>query len=325
MAGLVTVCDAQATPSGHSATRSVEVRLWCAFMLQNVLEGRVMRIAIIGAFGQLGSDLVPRLGNQAIPIGHADVEITDPASIANALDNARPTHVINCAAYNLVDQAEEEPQACHRVNSLGPRNLAEWCHNHGVVLMQISTDYVFGVDSTRRTPLVETDSTGSVSVYGQSKCAAELAVRSLCQQHFIVRTCGLYGHHAARGKGNFVETMLRLGQTRPELRIVDDQRCTPTSTVDLARALVALIKTDAFGVYHATNSGDCSWFEFAREIFHRRKISVKVVPVTAAEYGAKAIRPDYSVLDCSKLKTVLGWSMPSWQDAVSHYLGGRLE
>ncbi|MBC8113373.1 MAG: dTDP-4-dehydrorhamnose reductase [Candidatus Saccharimonas sp.] len=282
-----------------------------------------MRIAVIGAFGQLGSDLVPLLGDRAIPLGHADVEITDPVSIAKALDAARPTHVINCAAYNLVDKAEDEPGAAHRVNSLGPRNLAEWCAARGAVLMHVSTDYVFGADRTRQTPLGETDPTGPVSVYGQSKLEGELAVRSLCPQHFLVRTCGLYGHRAARGKGNFVETMLRLSRERPELRIVGDQRCTPTSTADLARALVSLIETDAFGLYHATNAGDCSWFEFACEIFRLASITVKTTPMTAAEYGAKARRPDYSVLDCSKLANVLGRPMPPWQESLAKYLADR--
>ena len=279
-----------------------------------------MRIAVIGAFGQLGSDLVPLLGERAIPLGHADIEITDSASVTKVLDAARPTHVINCAAYNLVDKAEDEQEAAHRVNSLGPRNLAEWCAARSAVLMHVSTDYVFGADPARRIPLCETDPTGPVSVYGQSKLAGELAVRSLCPRHYIVRTCGLYGHHAARGKGNFVETMLRLGRERPELRIVSNQRCTPTSTADLARALVSLIETDAFGTYHATNVGDCSWFEFACEIFRLTNIPVKTIPMTAVEYGAKARRPDYSVLDCSKLTKTLNGSMPSWREALAQYI-----
>ena len=284
-----------------------------------------MRVAIIGAFGQLGSDLMPLLGDRAIPLGHADIEITDPASIARALDAAWPTHVINCAAYNLVDRAEDESELAHRINGLGPGYLAEWCSRNGAVLMHVSTDYVFGADAERRTPFDETAPTAPVSVYGNSKLAGELAVRSLCPRHFIVRTCGLYGHHAARGKGNFVETMLRLGRERPELRIVADQRCTPTSTTDLARALVSLIETDAFGPYHATSSGDCSWFEFACEIFRLANFPVKTAPSTAAEYSAKARRPSYSVLDCSKLAKVLGRPMPSWQDALSRYLAGRSE
>ncbi len=284
-----------------------------------------MRIAVVGAFGQLGSDLVPLLGDRAISFGHADIEITDPVRVAAALGAARPTHVINCAAYNLVDRAEDEPAVAHRVNASGPQHLADYCAQSGIVLMHVSTDYVFGQDLARRTPLCETDPTGPVSVYGASKLAGELAVSSRCSQHFIVRTCGLYGHRAARGKGNFVETMLRLGRERPELRIVADQRCTPTSTADLAAALVSLIETNAFGTYHATNEGDCSWFEFAREIFRLADLSVNVIPNTAAEYAAKARRPDYSVLDSTKLAGVLGRPMPSWREALSRYLAQRTD
>lgn len=288
-----------------------------------MLETNPMRIAVVGAFGQLGSDLLPLLGNRAISFGHADIEITDPISIATAFNTARPTHVINCAAYNLVDRAEDEPDAAHHVNALGPQLLADYCAKLGIILMHVSTDYVFGQDYTRRVPLNETDFTGPVSVYGASKLAGEIAVRSRCPQYFIVRTCGLYGHRAARGKGNFVETMLHLGRERPELRIVADQRCSPTSTADLAATLASLIETAAFGTYHATNGGDCSWFEFASEIFHLANLPVKVIPSTAAEYCAKARRPDYSVLDCAKLANVLGRPMPPWQEALARYIVQR--
>ena len=279
-----------------------------------------MRIAVIGAFGQLGSDLVPVLGDGAIPLGHADVELTDPESIAAALGSRQPSHVINCAAYNLVDKTEEEPEAAFRVNAFGTRNLAQWCARSNVVLMHISTDYVFGLDPERQTPWFESDAAGPVSAYGASKLAGEQFVRSICPRHYVVRTCGLYGKNAARGKGNFVETMLRLGRERPELKIVSDQRCTPTSTADLAIALAKLVSSDAFGLYHATNSGDCSWFEFASEIFRLAKLPTKAIPVRAADYGAKARRPDYSVLDTGKLANAIGGPLPPWQDALERYL-----
>ena len=282
-----------------------------------------MRIAVIGAYGQLGSDLVPLLGGAAIALGHQDIELTDPASIVAALDPPLPTHVINCAAYNLVDRAEDEPETAFQVNAFGTRNLARWCAGKNAMLVHISTDYVFGLDATHQRPWRETDQTGPVSVYGASKLAGENFVRSICARHVVVRTCGLYGHRAARGKGNFVETMLRLGRERPELKIVDDQRCTPTSTADLANALARLIKTDASGAYHVTNSGDCSWFQFASEIFRLANLPVKAIPVKAAEYGAKARRPDYSVLDASKLEDTIGSPLPPWQDALARYLQER--
>jgi dTDP-4-dehydrorhamnose reductase len=157
-------------------------------------------------------------------------------------------------------------------------------------------------------------------VYGASKLAGEHFVRGICPRHAIVRTCGLYGANAARGKGNFVETMLRLGRERPELKIVADQRCTPTSTADLARALAQLVETDATGTYHATNSGDCSWYQFALEIFRLANLPVRAIPITASEYAAKARRPDDSVLDSSRLASLLGTGLPPWQDALKRYL-----
>jgi dTDP-4-dehydrorhamnose reductase len=282
-----------------------------------------MRIAVIGAQGQLGSDLMPLLGERAVALGHGDIELIAPATIEAALDARQPTHVINCAAYNLVDKAEEEPEAAFAVNAFGTRNLAQWCAAREVVLIHISTDYVFGLDGQRQTPLSESDPTGPVSVYGASKLAGETFVRTICPRHIVIRTCGLYGHRAARGKGNFVETMLRLGRERPELKIVADQRCTPTSTADLARAVARLVETDASGVYHATNAGNCSWFQFASEIFRLANLPVRAIPVTAAEYKAKARRPDYSVLDGARLTGILGQPLAPWQDALERYLGSR--
>lgn len=281
-----------------------------------------MRIAVIGALGQLGSDLMPLLGDRGLSLGHGDIELTDPASIAAALESRQPTHVINCAAYNLVDKAEDEPDVAFRVNAFGTRNLARWCTSQNVVLMHVSTDYVFGQRKSEH-PWVETDAPGPVSVYGASKLAGEDFVRSTVSRHFVVRTCGLYGHRAARGKGNFVETMLRLGRERPELKIVADQYCTPTSTADLAKAMAGMIESEQFGTYHATNSGQCSWFEFASEIFRLEKLPVKAIPIAAAVYGAKARRPDYSVLNCLKLQAAIGTTLPSWQESLARYLKER--
>lgn len=287
------------------------------------MTGVNLKVAVIGAFGQLGSDLMPLLGDRAIGLGHSDIEVTDTDSVQSCLDQIQPTHVVNCAAYNLVDKAETESDVAYRVNATGPQNLAQYCTDRELTLMHVSTDYVFGADTTRRTPYDEDDPTGPVSVYGSSKLAGETHVRSICPRHLIVRTCGLYGHRAARGKGNFVETMLRLSQERPELRIVSDQMCTPTSTSDLARALSKLIESKDYGTYHATNSGQCNWYEFACEIFRLSGSQVKAVPCRAVDYGAKARRPDYSVLDCTKLSTTLSWHMPDWHDALKTYLSER--
>lgn len=282
-----------------------------------------MRIAVIGAAGQLGSELVSRLGVKAIPLDHASIEIADPASVASVLDSVRPTHVMNCAAYNLVDRAEDEPEVAYRVNACGPRNLARWCSDHDSKLLHVSTDYVFGLETNGQVPWHESAAAGPVSAYGVSKLAGEYFVRTHCPRHIVVRTCGLYGRSVGRGKGNFVETMLRLGAERLELKVVADQKCTPTSAADLAYVLTRLVETDAWGVYHATNSGECSWFQLAAEIFRLANISTRLIPCTAAEYGAKARRPAFSVLDCSKLTRLLSSPLPTWQDALARYLHDR--
>ena len=288
-----------------------------------------MRIALIGAMGQLGGDLLPRLqaaGHDVRSLGHADIEITNAENSAAVLEPLQPDLVINTAAYNLVDKAEDEPDASMAVNGLGPQLLARLAEKHGWRLMHISTDYVFG-DVTRPTPtpFVESDLAIPSGRYGLSKLTGEKFVQANCSRHFVVRTCGLYGIAALRGagKGNFVETMLRLGRDRKQLRVVNDQLCTPTSTADLADSLVKLITTDAFGLYHATNSGSMTWCEFAREIFRLAKLDVEVIPITTAEFGSKAKRPNYSVLDCSKIESVIGRKLPDWRDALARYLVSR--
>ena len=281
-----------------------------------------MRVAIIGAKGQLGSDLVARMGTQAIPLTHSQLDITDPAAIWNVLDHERPDTVINCAAYNYVDRAEMEHESAMLINRRGPGFLADYCRERDLKLVQVSTDYVYDGRMSRK-PWTESDEPLALGTYALSKLAGEQLVLAHCPRHYVVRTCGLYGQNAAHGKGNFVETMLLLGKERSELNVVGDQLCTPTSTANLASAILDLIKTDSYGLYHATNSGQCSWFEFASEIFRIANINTKITPITTAEFGARARRPAYSVLDCSKITRVLGWSLPPWRDALARYLSER--
>lgn len=288
-----------------------------------------MRIALIGASGQLGSDLFPQLqaaGHDVRPLRHDDIEITNTENAASVLEPLQPELVINTAAYNLVDKAEDESDEAMAVNGFGPQLLARLAAKHDWRFMHISTDYVFGeLNRITPAPFTESDLAIPSGRYGLSKLTGEKFVQANCSRHFVVRTCGLYGVAALRGvgKGNFVETMLRLGRDRKQLRVVDDQLCTPTSTADLADALVKLIATDAFGLYHATNSGSMTWCEFAREIFRQAKLDVDVIPITTAEFGAKAKRPTFSVLDCSKLASVIGGPLPDWHDALARYLASR--
>ncbi len=282
-----------------------------------------MQVAVIGARGQLGTDLISILGDDALALDIEEIDITIADDVASLMRKVRPGFVINAAAYNLVDRAEEEPEVAYRVNAIGPRNLAISCSEVGAKLLHVSTDFVFGLDSQRTTPYRETDPPGPLSAYGLSKLAGEYFVRSLCPQHFVVRTCGLYGVECSRGKGNFVETMLRLGAERDALDIVNDQRCTPSWTMNIARAIVALMETEQFGLYHATDSGDMTWYEFAAEIFRQSGMTVKLNPITSADFGAAAQRPAYSVLDCGKLTEATGVELPAWQSALAEYLQKR--
>ncbi len=280
----------------------------------------VDRVVVLGGFGQLGSELVARLGDRAVPLGREACDITDAVALENALTAAAPTVVVNCVAYNLVDKAEDDPDTAFAVNAEGVRHVARWCDDHQLPLMHISTDYVFGEDTQRASPYLETDPRGPLGVYATSKSMGESIVLHHCPQSWVVRTCGLYGRKATRSKGNFVDTMVRLGRERPELKIIHDQRCTPTNAGDLADALIALLATDAYGLYHATNAGDCSWYEFAQEIFRLRGLTPQVIPITTAEYGAKAPRPGYSVLNCDKLAQTIGRPMRPWREALAEYL-----
>jgi dTDP-4-dehydrorhamnose reductase len=286
-----------------------------------------MRYAVLGAAGQLGRDLCPRLPGEVIALsrtGSPIIDLARPESLRTLFEDVRPDAVINCAAYNFVDRAESEPQEAFAVNAWGIRELARLCRDHNCLLVHFSTDYVFGLDSTRRQPWTETDAPGPISVYGLSKLAGEYLVRAICPRHLVIRTCGLYGVWGSGGKGgNFVETMLRVaGQGKP-LRVVDDQICTPSYTVDVAQTTLALLKSERPGLYHVTNSGSCSWHELARTIFELSAVSAHLTPIASREYPTPARRPAYSVLDHAGLRD-LGLPSPRpWREALAAYLRER--
>jgi dTDP-4-dehydrorhamnose reductase len=283
-----------------------------------------MKIAVLGARGQLGRDLCPRLTGDVIPLSRAEIDLDKPETIAAHLTTARPDVVVNCAAYNFVDKAEAEPEAAFRANAWGVRELARVCRDLGCRLVHFSTDYVFGLDADRSEPLREDDAPGPVSVYGLSKLAGEYLVRSTCSRHLVIRTCGLYGVWGSGGKGgNFVETMLRVaGQGKP-LRVVNDQRCTPTYTADLAAATAELIARQAEGLFHITNAGACTWYEFAAEIFRQTGVTADLAPITSEQFGAPARRPPYSVLASAKLAAAHVTPPRPWQEALAAYLAER--
>lgn len=278
-----------------------------------------MRIVLIGASGQLGTDLHRQLVGDVIPVDHARCDITDPVRVLALLDEIRPDIVVNTAAYNLVDKAEIEPEAAMAVNAWGVRNLAQECQQRDLAMVHISTDFVFGL-SDRRTPWTEDDAPGPEGVYAASKLLGEYFVRSLCTKHFVIRTCGLYGQAATRSKGNFVQTMLRLARERSEVRVVADQQCVPSYTRDVAEVIAALVTTTEYGLYHATNAGPASWFEVAQEAIRLAGLSTPVIPITTAEFKATARRPAYSLLDCRKIERVTGQTLRPWREALLAYL-----
>lgn len=278
------------------------------------------RIVIVGA-GQLGQELAERLGDKATLLSHREIELTRRDSLTEMLTALRPDVVINAAAYNLVDEAERSPDQAFAVNALGVRELSLVCRDLGCRLIHFSTDYVFGFDRSRTQPYSESDTPEPVNVYGVSKLAGECFVRSLCPQHLVIRTCGLYGLKGSGGKGrNFVNTIARLGQERDRVDVVSDQICTPTSVTDLADATCRLLDIDATGVLHVTNVGGCSWHEFAIEILRGTGSAAKCSAITTAEYGGAAPRPAYTVLSTQRYEQLTGQSPRGWREALREYL-----
>jgi dTDP-4-dehydrorhamnose reductase len=283
-----------------------------------------MKYAVIGAAGQLGHDLCPRLAGEVVSLGRIEADLTKPDLLRTTLTSLRPDVVINCAAYNFVDKAENEPPAALAVNAWGVRDLATVCRDLECTLVHFSTDYVFGLDSTRRTPWTETDAPGPVSVYGLSKLAGEYLVRSICPRHFVIRTCGLYGVWGSGGKGgNFVETMIRVNGMGKPLRVVADQVCTPSYTVDIATATVGLLATGRYGLYHCTNSESTTWHDFAAAIFALTGVKANLTAISSAEFGAPARRPAYSVLATEALRSAGVTPPRHWREALRVYLDER--
>lgn len=286
-----------------------------------------MRVLLIGANGQLAQDISRQLAADSkagtlVPLTHEQLEIRDAARVREVISQAKPQIVINTAAFHRVDDCEEQQELAFAVNEAGVRNLAQAAESSRARLVQFSTDYVF--DGAKRTAYVETDEARPLSVYAASRLAGEGAVKQNCSRYLIVRTCGLYGLGGSRSKaGNFVETMLRLAAQGKKLSVVHDQVCTPTATSDLAEKLIPLMRSEAQGIFHMTNTGQCSWFEFAQQIFRGAGISADLSPTSTAAYAAKAKRPAYSVLDNAALRAAGFKDFRPWQDALEEYLRVR--
>jgi dTDP-4-dehydrorhamnose reductase len=283
-----------------------------------------VNVAVLGAAGQLGRALLPRLSGQVTPLTREQADLTRPESLRAALLTLRPDVVVNCAAYNFVDRAESEPEAAFAVNAWGVRALALACRDAGCLLVHFSTDYVFGLDASRTTPYREDDAPGPAGNYGLSKLAGEYLVQAHSPLHLVVRTCGLYGARGGGGKGgNFVETMLRLAAEGRHVPVVTDQVCTPSYAVDVAEATAALLRAGAEGLFHLTNAGSCSWHEFAAAIFELAGVKADLAATTARELGRPARRPSYSVLATDAAERA-GVPRPRpWRAALAAYLEER--
>ncbi len=278
------------------------------------------KIAIIGADGQLGSDLVKSLkAHKIFPLYYPDFDITKPDPARKALSRLKAEVVINTAAYHRVDEAEDNPQEAFRVNSIAVRDIAIICRDLDSVLVHFSTDYVF--DGGKKDPYTEEDLPNPLNVYAISKLAGECFVQNILDKYFLIRTCGLYGEAGCWGKGsNFVDTLIALEKEGKPLRVVNDQRITPTATAELAERVKELIGTDRYGLYHLSNEGDCTWYEFAQAIFSLMDKRPDIIPVDSRDYGAKAERPSYSVLDNKRAREIGLTEFSHWKDALKGYL-----
>jgi dTDP-4-dehydrorhamnose reductase len=255
-----------------------------------------------------------RGGHEVTSLDRASLDITDPRSIDDAVGGTAPEAVIDCAAWSDVDGAEDDERGAMRVNDEGAGLLAAAAERVGAKFVYPSSDYVF--DGRKGTPYVESDLPAPISAYGRSKLAGETSVAAADPRHFVVRSSWLYGHD---GK-NFVETMLQIGHNQPEVLVVSDQRGCPTSCVDLAEAIVELIGTEEYGIHHIAGGGDCTWYEFAAEIFDQAGYETRVMAATSEMMGRKAQRPAYSVLRSERDDPIV---LPHWQDSLRRYLADR--
>jgi dTDP-4-dehydrorhamnose reductase len=276
-----------------------------------------MKVLVSGAAGMLGRDVMLAAGNaghDVVGFGRAELDVTDPAGLEKKLDLERPDVVINCSAWTDVDGAEESEEAAFAVNGTGAGNIAAAAAKVGASVVYVSSDYVF--DGSKGAPYVESDQVAPLSAYGRTKLAGEEATAAANKRHFVVRSAWLFGI----GGGNFVETMLRLAADHGEVLVVRDQVGSPTYTWHLAYGVVRLIEGIEFGIHHMAAAGQCSWYEFAREIFEQAKVECKVLSGTTEMLGRPAPRPPFSALTSQREHAI---RLPSWQDGLAGYLAQR--
>lgn len=280
-----------------------------------------MVVLVTGANGQLGQALQSIAGNYRsidfVFCSSSDLDITNKENCETVFNKINPDYCINTAAYTAVDKAESEPDKAQLINVFGVKNIAETCKEFDVKLIHISTDFVF--DGTKNAPYNETDLPNPKGVYGQTKLDGEKAIQEVFSNYFIIRTSWVYSQF---GK-NFMKTMLRLASEREAISVVNDQIGTPTNAVEIAETLVQIILTDNqqpttknYGIYHFSNDGQCSWYDFAAEIFRVNKISINLQPIPSTSYPTPVERPAYSVLDKTKIKSTFGIEIKTWEKSL---------
>jgi dTDP-4-dehydrorhamnose reductase len=287
-----------------------------------------LKIALIGSDGQLGTDIYKYFKDKGADITGltiTDIDVCNKNICNDVLFGIKPDLIINTAAFHQVDVCEDEVTKAFEVNVAGLKNLAEIALSIDSALMHFSTDFVFG-GYKKCAAFTEDDCPSPVSVYGISKLAGEYVLGYMMKKYYLLRVCGLYGHAGSMGKGyNFVELMIRLANEGKEIKVVDDQVLTPTSTKDIAGKLYELIQTEKYGLYHMTNSGSCSWYEFACEIFKQAGLSPNISPTTSDAFASKAKRPAYSVLDNKNLRAAGLADLRPWKESLADYIKERKE
>jgi dTDP-4-dehydrorhamnose reductase len=280
------------------------------------------RVVIIGANGQLGTDLCEYYAAQSVdvvPLTHSDIVLEDESSVRAALAHVKPTAILNTAAFHHVPKCEDDPARAYAVNAIGARSVARAAEKLGAAAVYYSTDYVF--DGAKKSAYIETDRPNPLNVYASSKLAGEHHTISCCTRGYVLRVSGLYGRVPCRAKGgNFVTTMLRAAKEKPEVRVVVDEVLTPTPTTEIARITDAILRHGVPGLYHATCEGECSWYEFARVIFETLHLSTPLLPAHVRDFPPGVKRPFYSVLENAMLKSEAIPPMPHWKDSLVSFL-----
>lgn len=285
-----------------------------------------MRVLLLGANGQLGTDIQRVFSNDSekdlhiIPFTRKDLDVENVDSVPDVLSRQDFDVLINCTSYHKTDEVEDNASRAITINAHAVEKMAESCENRGAHFVHISTDYVFS--GSKRTPYTETDHPAPINVYGASKFMGETLAQKACQNTCIIRVASLFGIAGASGKGgNFIETIIRIGKEKKELRVVDDIRMSPTSTKTIAEVLMSLIKTDAPpSIYHVVNTGEATWYEFAKSVMNGIGLNIPVHPVTSDEFPTRAHRPSYSVLNNSLVSETIDQDIPHWSEALNEYL-----